>query len=192
MCNGNCKCRSKKELNVKIKYFEGAEELIIDPNGDCIDVYANADVFIPYMGYAMIPLGFAMELPEGKNAKLYPRSSTFKTWGVIQTNSVAIIDSSYCGDGDEWHMPLQCTMPMQNIKTEISGRKVTLSGTWIKRGDKIGQFEICDVPTHPTFTVVDKLEGDNRGGFGTSGNVKKVIFEDEGTIVTIDIANNVD
>lgn len=172
MCNGNCKCGNKKELNINIKYFEGAEELVINPKGDCIDVYSNVDIFIPYMGYAMIPLGFALELPLGKNAKLYPRSSTFKTWGIIQTNSVGYIDNSYSGDTDQWHMPVQCTMPMQTIKTEVNGQKVTMSGTWIKKGDKIAQFEICDVPKHPTLTKVDKLDGFSRGGFGTSGTTK--------------------
>ena len=156
-------------METRIKYFEGATELRHDPKGNCVDVYARKDVFIPYMGYAMIPLGFAMELPKGKVAKLMPRSSTFKTWGLIQTNHIGYIDETFCGDDDEWNYPVQCTMPMQQIKTEIEGHKVTLAGTWIKKGDKIAQFEIVDAPKRPKFIKVDKLGNMNRGGFGTTG-----------------------
>lgn len=156
---------------MKIKYFEGATKLEVNPKGNLIDVYAREDVFIPYMGYAMIKLGFALELPKGCIAKLYPRSSTFKTWGCILTNSVGIIDETYSGDDDEWLVGLQCTMPMQTIKTEINGHKVTIAGTWIKKGDKIAQFEIVKA-THPLmydFEEVEHLDNNNRGGFGSTG-----------------------
>lgn len=156
---------------MRIKYFEGATKLEVNPKGNLIDVYANEDVFVPYMGYAMIRLGFALALPKGCIAKLYPRSSTFKTWGIIQTNHVGIIDETYCGDNDEWQYPVQCTMPMQTIKTEINGHKVTIAGTWIKKGDKIAQFEIVRA-THPlmyNFEEVEHLDNNDRGGFGSTG-----------------------
>lgn len=158
-------------MELKIKYFNNAKELEINPKGNLIDVYANEDTFIPYMGYAMIPLGFALKLPPGYIAKLYPRSSTFKTWGLVQTNHVGIIDETYCGDGDQWMYPVQCTQPKQSVKTEIYGHKVTIAGTWIKKGDKIAQFEI--VRATPIdfyeFKKVDKLEDVDRGGFGSTG-----------------------
>lgn len=156
---------------MRIKYFEGATKLEVNPKGNLIDVYAREDVFIPYMGYAMIKLGFALSLPKGCIAKLYPRSSTFKTWGCILTNSVGIIDETYSGDDDEWLVGLQCTMPKQTIKTMIEGHQVTISGTWIKKGDKIAQFEIVKA-THPlmyNFEEVEHLDGPNRGGFGSTG-----------------------
>lgn len=106
-CGDNCKCHQEEGIkidindivasgnfefigidwvdpmkDIPIRYLDGAKELMINPKGNCIDVYAYEDMFIPYMGYAMINLGFAMQLPEGKIAKLYPRSSTFKTWGM--------------------------------------------------------------------------------------------------------------
>ena len=96
-CDGDCGCDCGHDLvesdmemvveepmieSIPIRYLEGATELVVNPKGNCVDVYAYEDVFIPYMGYAMISLGFAMQLPEGKIAKLYPRSSTFKTWGM--------------------------------------------------------------------------------------------------------------
>lgn len=166
--NNNCKRSEKFEM--RIKYFEGATKLEAYEKGNCIDVYARKDVFIPYMGYAMIPLGFALELPKGKTGRLIPRSSTFKTWGIIQTNHYGYIDDTYIGDNDEWHMPVQCTMAKQEVKTEIEGHKVTLMGTWVKKGDKIGQFTIEDAMTMPIFTEVEHLGNENRGGFGTSSS----------------------
>lgn len=193
-CGGDCKCHQEEEVkidvndivsnsgllftsvdwsdpmkDIPIRYLDGAKELVINPKGNCIDVYAYEDMFIPYMGYAMINLGFAMQLPEGKIAKLYPRSSTFKTWGLIQTNHTGIIDESYCGNDDIWHLPVQCTMPKQVEKVKINGHKVTVAGTWVKKDDKIAQFEIVDAMEMPTFKKVEDLGNYNRGGFGSTG-----------------------
>ena len=55
------------------------------------------------------PLGVAMELPAGYEAHIAPRSSTFKNYGILQTNGVGVVDQSYCGDGDQWHMPAYAT-----------------------------------------------------------------------------------
>ena len=71
-------------------------------------LYANKDVFVKCGERAMVPLGFALELPEGWEGHLAPRSSTFKTWGIIQTNSVGVVDDTYIGDNDQWHMPVYC------------------------------------------------------------------------------------
>lgn len=79
-----------KTLKADIRYLEGAKKLLKISKGDFIDLYAYEDVFIPYMGQALVSLGFSLKLPEGYMAKLYPRSSTFKTWGIIQTNHVGI------------------------------------------------------------------------------------------------------
>ena len=193
-CGGDCKCHKEEEVkidindivasgnfefigidwvdpmkDIPIRYLDGAKELVINPKGNCIDVYAYEDMFIPYMSYAMINLGFAMQLPEGKIAKLYPRSSTFKTWGLIQTNHTGIIDESYCGNDDIWHLPVQCTMPKQVEKVKINGHKVTVAGTWVKKDDKIAQFEIVDAMEMPTFKKVEDLGNYNRGGFGSTG-----------------------
>ena len=190
-CGDNCKCHndgivdysilcddlinpmviSAETVNpsIPIRYLDGAKELVINPKGNCIDVYAYEDVFIPYMGYCMINLGFAMQLPKGKIAKLYPRSSTFKKYGLIQTNHIGIIDETYCSDTDVWHMPVQCTMPKQVEKVKINGHKVTVAGTWVKKDDKIAQFEIVDAMEMPTFKKVEDLGNYNRGGFGSTG-----------------------
>ena len=85
-------------MKIRIKYFEGANKLEKISKGDWIDLYANADVFIPVGEMKLVPLGIAMELPKGYEAHVVPRSSTFKKWGIIQTNHCGIIDCSYCVD----------------------------------------------------------------------------------------------
>ena len=122
------------------------------------------------MGQTLISLGFSLKLPKGYMAKLYPRSSTFKTWGLIQTNHVGIIDNSYCGNNDIYMYPVQCTMAKQTEKVMINGHKVTISGTWVKKGDKICQMEVCEVPPTIEFNKVDDLQTEDRGGFGTTSS----------------------
>ena len=109
----------------------------------------------------MIPLGFALELPRGWEGHLAPRSSTFKTWGIIQTNSVGVVDDTYIGDNDQWHMPVFCLQG----KDENEGVK----GTWIHKGDKIGQFRIMEVMPQIEFEEVESFGNQDRGGFGTTG-----------------------
>ena len=139
-------------MNLEIRYFEGATPLKINPLGNMIDVYANKDVFIPYMGQALVPLGFAMKLPLGHIAKLLPRSSTFKTWGVIQTNHVGIIDETYCGDNDQWYFPA-----------------IALKDTVIHKNDRICQFEIQKIQPDIEFIEVESLNNEDRGGIGSTG-----------------------
>lgn len=146
---------------IRIKYFENATKLNKISKGDWIDVYANKDMFIKEGERAMIPLGFALELPSGWEGHLAPRSSTFKTWGIIQTNSIGVVDSSYIGDNDQWHMPVFCLQG----KNEENGVK----GTFIERGDKIAQFRIMEVMPAIEFEEVETFGNEDRGGFGSTG-----------------------
>ena len=133
--------------------------------GNWIDVYANKDVFVKVNERAMIPLGFALELPRGWEAHLAPRSSTFKTWGIIQTNSVGVVDDTYIGDNDQWHMPVYC---LEGKNTEsIDGEEI--KGTWIRKGDKIAQFRIMEVMPEIEFDEVESFGNLDRGGFGSTG-----------------------
>lgn len=75
------------KVKIRIRYLDGAKKLEKITKGDWIDCFVYEDIFIPEGSYGMVNLGFAMELPEGYEAHLAPRSSTFKRWGVIQTNS---------------------------------------------------------------------------------------------------------
>ena len=184
-----CNCK-KEDLKIRVRYLEGAKRMEKTSKGNWIDVYAYEDKFVPEGERAMINLGFALELPEGYEGHLAPRSSTFKTWGVIQTNSVGVVDDTYIGDNDIWHMPVY-SLRGDYIKNNETGEiklvsemlqnfhevdfviKTTPSkftcGTLIQKGDKIGQFRIMEVMPDFDFVEAESFGHEDRGGFGTSG-----------------------
>lgn len=139
---------------IKIKYFTDKIEKLayIDGKSDWIDLRAAADVDLKKGEFRLIPLGVAMELPAGYEAHVVPRSSTFKNFGIIQTNHQGVIDCSYCGDNDQWFMPVYAVRDTQ-----------------IRVNDRICQFRIMENQPPLTFTQVDRLEGPDRGGFGSTG-----------------------
>ena len=149
-------------MKIKIKYFDNAKELNMIEKGNWCDLYANKDMFIPEGEKMMIPLGVAMQLPEGYEAHVVPRSSTFITWGIIQTNHIGIIDNSYCGDNDQWFYPAYCLEPKNFIDNQY--------GTLIRKGDKIAQFRIIEVQPKLEFEKVELLGNKDRGGFGSTGS----------------------
>ena len=151
-------------ITIKVKYFrDDLTRLKIDPKGDMIDLYAAEDVTINEMDEALIPLGVAMELPIGYRANLLPRSSTFKKWGIIVTNSMGVIDHTYCGDNDEWKLAVFCLKGREFV----NGKKCTI----IHKGDKIAQFEIVPVMPKVVLEEVDHLGNADRGGFGSTGSI---------------------
>ena len=158
-------------MKIRIKYFEGAKKLEKIEKGDWIDLRANKDIFIPKGEMRLIPLGVAMELPTGYEAHLVPRSSTFKKWGIIQTNHCGIIDCSYCGDNDEWLFPAYCLEDRDECemvyKDEINKKKY---GTWIRKGDRIYQFRIMENQPILEFEEVEVLDNKDRGGIGSTGS----------------------
>lgn len=139
---------------IKIKYFTDKIEPLdyIAGKSDWIDMRASEEVTLKAGEFALIPLGVAMELPKGYEAHLVPRSSTFKNWGIIQTNSVGIVDGSYCGDNDMWRMPVYATRD-----------------TVIHVNDRIAQFRIVENQPEIVFEKVEHLTGKDRGGFGSTG-----------------------
>ena len=139
---------------IEIKYFSDEIEKLryIDGKSDWIDLRASEDVVLKKGEFKLIPLGIAMKLPEGYEAHVVPRSSTFKNFGVIMTNSVGIIDNSYCGDGDQWHFPAHA-----------------IRDTEIHKNDRICQFRIIKNQPVIEFDEVEHLEFGNRGGFGSTG-----------------------
>lgn len=157
---------------IKIKYFNGAKRLEKISKGDWVDLYANEDVFIEEGGTGLIPLGVAMELPWGYEAHVLPRSSTFKTWGIIQTNGMGVIDNSYCGDNDQWHMPVYCLESRGADMLDSSEDENELDvkcGVWIRKGDKICQFRIVQNQPPLVFKEVESLGNNDRSGFGSTG-----------------------
>ena len=149
-------------MDIKIRYFsDEVPRLSKIEKGDWIDLYAAKDMIIKEHEFVMIPLGIAMKLPEDYEAIVLPRSSTFKTWGIIMTNSAGVIDNSYSGTNDQWHFPAYCLDP----KTFYCGNKVTK----INKGDKICQFRIQKRMEPVNFIECEELDSTDRGGFGTTG-----------------------
>lgn len=141
-------------MKIKIKYFTDQIEKLccIDGKSDWIDLRAAKDVELKKDEFALIPLGVAMELPKGYEAHVVPRSSTFKNFGIIQTNHMGIIDETYCGDNDQWFFPAYA-----------------LRDTVIHVGDRICQFRIMEHQPGFSFEEVEALEHENRGGHGSTG-----------------------
>lgn len=150
-------------MNIKIKYHTDIEKIehIGGSKSDWIDLRAAEDTFIPMGEYRLISLGVSIELPDGYEAHIVPRSSTYKNLGIIQTNSMGVIDNSYCGDNDIWHFPALCL----SSKCCINGRQ----GTMIHKNDRICQFRIYKKQPDFEFVQVDKLENADRGGIGSTG-----------------------
>lgn len=137
---------------IKIKYHNDIRPLEILDNGDWIDLRAAEDVNLEKGDFRLISLGVSMKLPEGYEAHIVPRSSTFKHWGIIQANHMGVIDNSYCGDNDIWKFPA------------ISTRDAV-----IYKNDRICQFRIMKKQPCVRFDTVEHLNGPDRGGFGSSG-----------------------
>ncbi|MBC5714601.1 dUTP diphosphatase [Roseburia sp. BX1005] len=139
---------------IKIKYFTDEIERLcyIDGKSDWIDLRASERVELKAGEFKLIPLGVAMELPKGYEAHVVPRSSTFKNYGILQTNSCGIIDGSYCGDDDMWRLPAYATRD-----------------TVIEKNDRICQFRIVENQPQILFEECVHLDGKNRGGFGSTG-----------------------
>ena len=137
---------------IKIKYHNDIRPLEILDNGDWIDLRAAEDVNLEKGDFRLISLGVSMKLPEGYEAHIVPRSSTFKHWGIIQANHMGVIDNSYCGDNDIWKFPA------------IATRDAV-----IYKNDRICQFRIMKKQLCVRFDTVEHLNGPDRGGFGSSG-----------------------
>jgi dUTP pyrophosphatase len=175
-------------MKIKVKVLTEGCMPIINEKGDAFDLRAAADVIlnapqagvlhqennkklrdVKFNNFTIIPLGIAMELPKNFVADLRPRSSMFKKWYICQTNTPGLIDSSYCGDEDEWGLPV-----------------IAMSKSHICKGDRLCQFEIR--PSQKAtwwqwlkwifkrkieFVQVDTLGNKSRGGFGEgTKNVK--------------------
>lgn len=141
-------------MEIKIRYHDNVMPIEIIKEGDWIDLRAAKKTVLYQGEAALIPLGVSMKLPEGYEAVVIPRSSTFKKYGVIQTNGVGLIDNSYCGDTDVWHFPAYA-----------------IRDTVIEKNERICQFRIQKKMEVPTFKVVDHLEDEARGGFGSTGRI---------------------
>lgn len=139
-------------LQIPIKYHTDITPLEKTEKGDWIDLRAAEDVELKAGEFKLIPLGVSMQLPLEYEAHIVPRSSTFKTWGILQTNHMGVVDNSYCGDNDQWMFPALAT------------RDVV-----IEKNSRICQFRIQKKMENIVFNTVDHLGGEDRGGFGSTG-----------------------
>ena len=143
-------------MKIFIRYLPGAEPLTIRRQGNWIDLYTYEDTDLKAGEYRNISLGFAMQLPEGFEAYIVPRSSTFKRYGIMQANSIGIIDNAYCGNEDIWAFPAYATRDVS-----------------IPKGTRICQFRIMPamMTSFPDIQIetAEELSGSNRGGFGSTG-----------------------
>ena len=140
-------------MNIYIKYFcDDIDKIEKISKGDWIDLRAAADMEFKAGEFKLIPLGVGMILPEGYEAHVAPRSITYKNFGIIQTNSIGVIDNSYCGEKDEWKMAAYA-----------------LRDTIIHKNDRICQFRIMEKQPEFEFVEVEHLKEESRGGFGSTG-----------------------
>ena len=140
-------------MEIKIKYFDKEiDKLEKIAKGDLIDLRSAETVEMKAGEYRLIKLGIGIKLPKGFEAHVYPRSSTFKNFGIILANSVGIIDNSYCGDDDQWCFPA-----------------IALRDTIIHKNDRICQFRIMENQPKLEFVEVDKLDDVSRSGIGSTG-----------------------
>lgn len=143
-------------MQIKIKYFTDKIDKLQYIGGadksNWIDLHAAEDVLLKEGEFALIPLGVGMQLPDGYEAHIVPRSSTFKKYGIIQTNHFGVIDGSYCGDNDQWMFPAYATRD-----------------TLIHANDRICQFRIVQNQPPIEFETVEHLTSPDRGGFGSTG-----------------------
>ncbi|MBQ3615726.1 MAG: dUTP diphosphatase [Anaerotignum sp.] len=139
---------------IKIRYLSDKIEKLryIDGKSDWIDLRAAERIELKAGEFKLIPLGIAMQLPKGYEAHIVPRSSTFKNYGIIQTNHCGIVDESYCGNNDQWFMPAYA-----------------LRDTVIEVNDRICQFRIFEHQPALVFDEVESLDNADRGGIGSTG-----------------------
>lgn len=141
-------------MKIYIKYHcKELEPICAIAQGDWLDLRSAEEITLKAGEFCLISLGVSMQLPEGYEAHVAPRSSTFKTWGIIQTNSVGVIDESYCGDGDIWKMPVYATRD-----------------TVIHVNDRICQFRIMPKMPPVELESCEHLHAPDRGGFGSTGH----------------------
>jgi len=140
-------------MKIKVKYFDDSINRIEKiEKGDWIDLRSAIDVELKAGEFKLIPLGIAIELPKGYEAHIVPRSSTFKNFGIIQTNHMGVIDESYCGDNDQWFFPAYA-----------------LRDTKINKNDRICQFRIIKKMPNIEIEEVSSLGNIDRGGHGSTG-----------------------
>ena len=139
---------------IKIKYHSDEIEKLkyIDGKSDWIDLRVAENVSLKAGDFALINMGISVQLPRGYEMIIAARSSTFKNFGLIQTNAIGVVDESYCGDEDIIMMPVYATRD-----------------TSVQINDRLCQFRILRHQPEIVFEEVESLNNAARGGFGSTG-----------------------
>lgn len=136
-------------MEIKINTHGGSVPVV---HGEWVDLYTAEDVYLKQFEFKIISLGVSMKMPEGYYAHIVPRSSAFKNFGVLMTNSMGVIENDYSGDGDVWGFPA-----------------LAMRETIIPRGTRLCQFRLFKSAEPVEFVQVEHLDGPDRGGFGSTG-----------------------
>lgn len=139
-------------LKIKVKYHADIDRIEKLDRGDFIDLRCAEQTYMTKGEFKMIPLGISVQLPEGYSAIVVPRSSTFKNYGIILVNSMGVIDSSYCGDNDQWHF-----------------LAYAMRDTCVPKNARIAQFRLIAHQPDIEIETVDTLGNPDRGGIGSTG-----------------------
>ena len=139
---------------IRIKYHSDQIEKLryIDGKSDWIDLRVAEEVSMKKGDFRLIDMGISVQLPKGYEMLLVARSSTFKNFGLIQTNAMGVIDETYCGDDDHIKMPVYAT---RDIDIHVN--------------DRLCQCRIMEHQPAIHFDEVESLGNAARGGFGSTG-----------------------
>lgn len=141
-------------MDIFVKYLTDTIDQIGQAHpGEWIDLRSAKLIALRQGESTLIPLGVIISVPSGYESILVPRSSTFKKYGIIQTNGIGVIDHLYCGPNDEWKMPVYATRD-----------------TVIPANTRICQFRIIPSQEVTIRTINDVMQNESRGGFGSTGD----------------------
>ena len=141
-------------MDIFVKYLTDEIDQVSQAHpGEWIDLRSSKLIALRKGDFTLIPLGVIISVPSGYESILVPRSSTFKKYGIIQTNGIGVIDHLYCGPNDEWKMPVYATRD-----------------TVIPANTRICQFRIIPSQEVTIRTVNDVMQTKSRGGFGSTGD----------------------
>jgi dUTP pyrophosphatase len=142
-------------MNVKIKRIDKNLPLpeYQTKGAAAFDLYSRIDMEIKPGEIALVPTNLVVETPMGYGLFLAPRSSTPRKKGLMMPHSLGIVDPDYSGEEDE------VMLQYKNFTSEV---------VKIEKGERIGQAFFVETP-RVTFTEVDKMDNENRGGFGSTG-----------------------
>lgn len=142
-------------LQIEIRYLPEATHMDMIEQGNWIDCYVYEDYDLKAGDFQLVNLGFSMKFPDGYEAILAARSSTFMKYGLLQANGIGVIDTSYSGPEDIWRMPVYATRDIH-----------------IDKDTRLCQFRLI-ARQQPVEFIEAQDDGEStqsRGGFGSTGD----------------------